>query len=156
MLKTYVPPIPIVQEIEIPQWEEIVSQGIDARAKKDDAQWELGKLADLVSRKFLTHQEIYGKRVIDMYARDIGVSRKTLERYRRVFRCYGSEPPESHLSYTHYERASRTDKPREWIEQALSNNWSVEQLDREIAISKGIAPESHERTCPNCGFILTD
>ena len=63
------------------EWEDLVLQGIEARQKKDSAQWELGDLA-------LTVERIPGESTLERYAEDIGIQLNTLEVYRWVADTY--------------------------------------------------------------------
>lgn len=132
-------PIELVEQAETPKpanYEEYVAIGIEARQTKDISQWKLGQLAFELTDGY-SHKDMYGKKILQDYARDIGCHKKTLERYRRVYKTYFQDldpklTKDLHLSFTHYERASRTNDPAKWVLEANDNNWSIEQLDYSI------------------------
>jgi len=157
----YSPPVPAIIEeahdAEFAEWEQYVSKGMEAREKKDTAQWELGEIAYEVSQKFYKRKEIYGLNIIGEFANEIGVHKKTLERYRRVYKTFSDKNTilDTNLSFSHYERCSRTENPTEWIEKAVDNNWSVDKLSYEIQKDGGNIKEPKEIQCPHCNKMFT-
>jgi hypothetical protein len=87
---------------------ELCELGRALRQSKDDAQWGLGDLALLVETR-------YGERTIADFAREVGVSKSSLYRYRNVAAFYalpGREElltrwPSSVITYSHYCEAMK-------------------------------------------------
>lgn len=128
-------------------WESIVSQGLEARESKDNAQWILGKLSDKI-------ESIYGEGSLKKYANSIHVEYGTLKRYRTVWRTFpniGDRIP--HLSHRHHLLAAGTDDPKAWLEKASDEGWSTGVMNLKI---HGKEPHKKEVICPKCGYILGD
>lgn len=139
-------------------YEEYVALGIEAREKKELAQWEVGRYAwELTGH--LERSELYGNNLLAKYARDTGWDVKTLERYRRVYRAYhiDRDPKDTenlYVSFTHFERAARTDDPVAWLERAQDDNLTVQELDRQIRGVKADRKKEWVIECPSCGHEI--
>lgn len=134
---------PAVIEEVIISWEEYITMGMEAREKKDNAQWELGDLACKVKKD-------YGKDAIGKYAIDIGVIKSTLKEYRIIADLYQKDERSSflRLSFSHFNLAQRGNSKEEamdWLKKADDNDWTCEQLAIEIKKLKPVenilAPE---------------
>lgn len=137
--------VPIYAEVyEAEDWESLVCQGLEAREQKDNAQWELGKLADKVNVK-------YGQDSVGVFASSIGVNKRTLLRYRDVHRGFKNLRRDPVLSFSHHLKALGTDNPQEWLDKASEGNWSVEKLGLEIEAKSGI---TRKLKCKTCGGVM--
>ncbi len=137
-------------EIIIPNindWESFVSMGMVAREWKDASQWVLGKLA-------LGVEKVYGLDSIGKYATDIGINKKTLQRYRWVVKHFPKVKAGSTkiMPFYAYEAVSNTDDPGKWIDRATNEDWSPGRLLREVQSFKtGIPIEKlNLMECPHC------
>jgi hypothetical protein len=150
----------IIEEVENykpSNYEEYVVLGLALRESKDQVQWELGRLAYELTKGYTERKDIYGKKLIENFANDIGIHKKTLERYRRVYKTFNidnQKGEETNLSFTHYERASSAVDPVDAIERAVEENWTIGQMD--LYLSGKQAPAHKEITCPYCGETFQD
>lgn len=141
------------QPLDDLDWESLVSLGMEARVLKDFSQWMLGKLAGAVEIK-------YGTDSLGKFATEIGVRKSSLLVYRWVVKQLEKfieykDLPESHLSFSSYQIAAGTENPKEWIDKANDNNWSVEQLHLEIKMDKDPNYQPKPKKiiiCPRCKF----
>ena len=110
-------------------WEDLLSQGMEAREDKDNSQWKLGDLAEVV-------QKNYGEDSIGKYSYAVGVEKKTLMNYRTISKRFPSPIREKYrkLSWSHFSAVSaeKITKPEAWLEKADTEEWSVENLRRQI------------------------
>lgn len=123
-------------------WEELVSEGMNAREQKDQSQWKLGELADRVNTR-------YGTDAVGLFAVNIGVNKKSLLRYRDVYRRYKGKEINPAVSFSHHMKAATTEDPEKWLNEAYENSWSVEKMAVEIDKNSGKSESS--RKCKNCG-----
>lgn len=136
-LQTLNPPYSEVYQEE--DWESLISQGLEAREQKDNSQWKLGELANKV-------QVNYGQDSVGVFASSIGVNKRSLLRYRDVYRGFSNLKRNPVLSFSHHLKALGSDNPQEWLDKASDGNWSVEKLGLEMSGNK----PKVER-CPKCG-----
>jgi len=118
----------VVQEEQtVKAWEEYITEGMEARASKDNAQWRLGDLATSMSVD-------YGEDTIGKYAYAVGVEKKTLMNYRTIAGRYGKKLRKKYqkLSFSHFSALSAVEKPEAWLEKSDNDEWSVETLRREL------------------------
>ena len=134
-------------DIETFDWETFVSFGMIAREWKDASQWILGKLA-------LGVEKVYGLDSIGKYAKEISVNKKTLQRYRWVVKHFPKVKATSQkiLPFYAYEAVSNTDNPSEWIDKAVTKDWTPGMLLMKVqAHKKGIPfKEVGLVECPKC------
>jgi hypothetical protein len=114
-------------------WEEAVSKGQDLRSAKDNSQWDLGDLS-------LEVDTAYGQDSLDKFANDIGINKKSLQQYRRVSAAFTKEQRNPYLSHRHHLLLVPQEDRLKWLELANDNNWTVSQLERELALSRGENP----------------
>lgn len=126
--------------VENDTWEQLVSEGIEARQLKDYSQWKLGEIADRCEVR-------YGQDSVGLLATEIGVNKRTLLRYRDVFRGWNGLEKNDAMSFTHHLRALGSDDPEYWLNEAYENNWSCEKLSYEMG-------EKEVERCPTCGHKL--
>lgn len=130
-------------------WESIVSTGMEAKESIDSSRFVLGDLASKV-------ETIWGKDMINEYAKAIGIEKRSLQRYRDVSRKIPSELREEfrHMSWSHFRLASGQIDPRKWIEKASDEQWSVELLSIRIKEAHGESvppiPKVKMVECPYC------
>ena len=135
-------------------WEQFVSAGMEARALKDFSQWALGHLAFGLEKE-------YGEDALGKFAREIGVSSSSLNVYRWVVRKFGRKYCQSDRGYIPFELykvAAGTEEPEGWIERAWKNDWTVNQMRREVQkLKKPAAMCEHEyetiKRCRLCGRV---
>ena len=136
-------------DMEIFDWETFVSLGMVAREWKDASQWVLGKLA-------LGVEKVYGLDSLGKYSTEIGVNKKTLQRYRWVVKHFPKVKAGSQkiLPFYAYEAVSNTDDPEKWIDRAVEKDWTPGKLLREVtAFKKGIPIEEVGlMVCPKCKY----
>jgi len=117
--------------------------GMEAREKKDNAQWELGDLACKVKKD-------YGKDAIGKYAIDIGIVKTTLQEYKTISSFYEKSARADflRLSFSHFRLAEKNNTKEQaigWLQKADDNDWTCEQLAIEIKKLKPVenilAPE---------------
>ena len=134
-------------DLQLLDWESFVSWGMVAREWKDASQWVLGKLA-------LGVEKVYGLDSIGKYASEIGINKKTLQRYRWVVKHFPRVKASSTkiLPFYAYEAVSNTDDPGKWIEMAVEKDWTPGRLLREVqAYKKGVPIEEVGLIeCPFC------
>jgi len=119
----------IEENLEDWSWEEFLSAGIVARELKDFSQWVLGHIALGVEKK-------YGENTLGMFAKEVGVSPNSLRVYRWVVKQFGVEyfkkQKTNHLPFSAYTACAGTEDPIEWVEKAVDNDWTINQLRYEI------------------------
>ncbi len=134
-------------DVQTFDWETFVSMGMVAREWKDASQWVLGKLA-------LGVEKVYGLDSIGKYATDIGINKKTLQRYRWVVKHFPKVKAGTQkiMPFYAYEAVSNTDDPSKWIDKAIDGDWSPGRLLREVQSFKtGIPIEKLNLVeCPRC------
>lgn len=134
-------------DIQTFDWETFVSWGMVAREWKDASQWVLGKLA-------LGVEKVYGLDSIGKYATEIGINKKTLQRYRWVVKHFPQVKAGSQkiLPFYAYEAVSNTDDPGKWIDKAVENDWTPGRLCVEVKSFKTGIPVKKLGliTCPRC------
>lgn len=120
------------------EWEELVSTGMQVRERTDKMEWVLGDLAVKAS-------DTFGKHAVRAYAATIGVDKSRLSRYKEVAQAIDFAMREEFavLSWSHFRACAAQLNPREWLQKAADNGWSVENLAIQINISKGkyVRPE---------------
>lgn len=134
----------IVKSKKKRSWEELVSEGVSIREDADNLRWQLGKLAaECVSG--------YGEGAIQKLAIEIGVSYIALRQYRWIYEHIESVTAVTnskvrdyigHLSFTHLRLLAGTNNPQELVEEAIKNDWSINQLA--VAIKQNKLPESEK------------
>jgi predicted subunit of tRNA(5-methylaminomethyl-2-thiouridylate) methyltransferase len=102
-----------------------VIQGIEARRRKDSAQWELGDLSLKVASN-------YGEHTLEDYAAGIGVEYNSLRQYRTVAAAYRNDERSSFLSWSHHLKIADRDDRLEWLKWAAEGKWSVRRMVSEI------------------------
>jgi len=141
-------------EIENPEWEALISEGMEAREKRDDSQWTLGDLA-------LQVEKSYGKDAIGKFSYAISIEKKTLMNYRTVAKKFNPETRTRYkkLSFSHFATVASLEKPEAWLEKADTEEMSVEALRKKVREeypSVGVPrlddnpPEVYR--CPECGL----
>lgn len=128
-------------------WEEFLTVGLELRETKDNSQWKLGELVERVKDKF-------GGQAIKELAIGISVPYNSLREYWRVGLKIPPQDRILHLSYRHHQLAANTDNPKEWLEKAADNSWTVELMSlkiNEIKIGKPIEPRPRVDVCDECG-----
>jgi hypothetical protein len=103
-------------------FEQAVLEGIEARKRKDGAQWELGDLA-------LALKPVYGGQTLEKYAERIGEEYSTLSDYRRVAEAY-EIPARAGISWRHHREALTWPDRDYWLETARTSRpqWSVRKM----------------------------
>jgi hypothetical protein len=107
-------------------WEEAVTEGIEARKSQDKAQWKLGDLACALVTT-------YGGRTLAKYAEEIGVEFNTLQEYRRVAGTFEKSTRVDNLTWSHHRTAAAWNNPGQWLSHAVKGKWSVETMKAEQA-----------------------
>lgn len=102
---------------------------------KVQSYWQVG---ERIVRSELEHKERadYGNRVVDLLARDLGLSRSTLFRIVRFYRTYPIVTTLStQISWSHYEILSSIDDraEREFYEgEVMRHAWGVRHLEEQV------------------------
>jgi hypothetical protein len=115
-------------------WEALTSAGREMTETADRQRWQLGDLANRVTR-------VYGSESLKKFAGEINIpNHKTLWDYSRVAarfeKSVRNEFPA--LSFTHFRTALRAKDDAElWLVQAQDNGWPVAELNRHIAAAIG-------------------
>jgi hypothetical protein len=115
-------------------WEALTSAGREMTETADRQRWQLGDLANRVTR-------VYGSESLKKFAGEINIpNHKTLWDYSRVAarfeKSVRNEFPA--LSFTHFRTALRAkDDAEAWLVQAQDNGWPVAELNRQIAAAIG-------------------
>lgn len=107
--------------------EELVSMAVQARETYDNARWALGDIACVVYKKFGTDGLL-------KFAREIGVKKDTISRYKEVSERFNHETRNEYpmLSWSHFRNAAPQLAATDWLREAHDNNWSAEQMHVEI------------------------
>jgi len=147
--------VKVVQEERIRRsWEELISEGLEAREEGDESRWKRGDLANEITVS-------YGKDSLGKYAYAIGTAKKTLMNYRTVANKFNKKLREKYkkLSFSHFATIASTKKPEAWLEKADNREWSVEKLRKEIKSAyqdiKGLEVEDKPPKvyrCPECNL----
>jgi len=132
-------------------WETYISYGQTIRSLKDGCQWSLGDLSRGITKK-------YGKDSLGKFAREIGVNEKSLMEYRRIAKAYPRKKDRLiFLSWSHHQRALKSENPTKLLEKAHDEEWSIRQMDRYL-IEKKSADCQHEYKkfliCQKCGHKI--
>ena len=108
-------------------WQELVEAGLVARVSKDNSQWELGDLASEVRKD-------YGKNELGKYAEDVNMEKQTMKVYRYVASSYEKviRITFSQLSFLHFQVVAAFDDRQSWLQLALDNALTVEELREKI------------------------
>lgn len=117
-------------------WEMVISAGIDASDKGDEARWMIGDLALLVKKS-------YGDDAIGKFAKDIHAPVKRVEEYRTVCAFWDRQKSAradflaelKNVYYSHYREALRLgdyDKAVQFIEDCALNDWTYEAARLEV------------------------
>jgi hypothetical protein len=115
-------------------WEALTSAGRAMTEAADRQRWQLGDLANKVTR-------VYGSESLKTFAGEINIpNHKTLWDYSRVAarfeKSVRNEFPA--LSFTHFRTAMRAKDDAElFLVQAQDNGWPVAEMAREIAAAIG-------------------
>lgn len=136
------------------EWEEYISEGMEARESKDNSQWLLGDLAMGITVD-------YGEDSVGKYAYSIGVEKKTLLNYRTIAGRFNKDIRRKYrkLSFSHFACLTKVYSPQAWLEKADNNEWSVNTLRKKLSEQHEIVKEptlSDEPPrvyrCPECGL----
>ena len=106
-------------------WESLIGEGLALREKDDTNRWKLGDLA-------IKSMVWYGAHSVRELAKAIGIRQGTLRGYRDIAKIFPFEKREPYLAWTTYRIAGRQKSPDMWIKRSAENNWTPEQLAREI------------------------
>lgn len=106
-------------------FEEICEMGREAMDMRKISNIVIGQLAVEVEGR-------YGEDAIGSFSKEIGLNKQTVTQYRWVAKAFPGLTAYNGLSYTHYRLAAGTDKPQEWIDKAIENNWNGAQLKAKI------------------------
>lgn len=145
----------IVHEIKAHiSWEEAVSRGMELRSAKDNSQWDLGDLA-------LEVRSHYGKDSLGKFANEILINKKSLQQYRRVSAAFPPNDRSPYLSHRHHMLLVARPDRLEWLKKSEENNFTVTQLERELAIAEGKSPNNalplpEVEKCDTCGGYRLD
>lgn len=143
----------VQEERQRKAWEEYIVEGMEARERKDNSQWILGDLAQAISTD-------YGEDTIGKYGYAIGVEKKTLMNYRTVAGKFDKELRNKYrkLSFGHFASLVAVGRPAAWLNKADSEEWSVENLRKEVrkAYPSDKGPKLDDNPpevyrCPECG-----
>jgi hypothetical protein len=131
-------------------WEVLCNAGREAAKDLDKHRWLLGDIALLVE----TH---YGENSIDEFAKEIGVSKKSVYRYRSVSGFwYSNEISQRgeilekypNLTYSHFADAIRLKNFEEalaWVETVSNNSWTVDEAAYKLSQRLGKALATTEK-----------
>lgn len=106
-------------------WDDLVLDGIDARKRRDGAQWELGDLAREVETS-------YGGGELETYAEQIGVEYNALREYERIASQFEFATRVADVSWTHHRVVVDREDRMRWIRLAAENSWSSRKMLAEI------------------------
>lgn len=103
--------------------EEFISMGMDLREKKDNISWDLGDLANDVTREL-------GPRFLSDFSKGIGIPIGSMRRYRDIARAYPKQVREEYkvLSWTHFRMLAAREDRDLWLRRAADESWSTEKL----------------------------
>jgi hypothetical protein len=146
----------VIEELnkQVRAWEELISEGLEARELRDNSQWKLGDLAAEVETS-------YGEDTIGKYAYAVGQEKKTLMNYRTIALKFPEDIRTRYprVSFSHFAVIANTEKPEAWLVKADDESWSVEHLRKEIneAYPKNNVPEMLDEPpevnrCDTCGL----
>jgi len=133
-------------------WEELISEGMNAREAGDESNWKRGDLANEVTIS-------YGDNSIGKYAYAISTPKKTLMNYRTTANKFDKDIRKKYkkLSFSHFAILTSAEKPEAWLEKADTEEWSVETLRREVKKENldlkgpGLSDDPPEvYRCPEC------
>ncbi len=110
-------------------YEKAVNEYKELSNKEDDAKWRKGDLA-------LEVEVEYGQRRLQGFSKEVGEDYSILRVYRRVAGIFRNGERSPNLSWSHHLIACHTDEPKEWIDKAKENKWSVRQLKSAIQKEK--------------------
>lgn len=127
--------LPSIDDLVEASYEAITDVGRIAREKLDDFRWYIGDLARIVGKK-------YGEKLIDDFAVQIGISKSSAQKYRRVASFYEKSTrvhfADTNIFWTHYRIAIAAGTVTEamlWLERASSEGWSCDQLAAQMSKS---------------------
>ena len=110
-------------------WEEYVTLLQGTRESKDDSQWLAGDLALGVAKD-------YGEDSLGKIAYAGGYEKKTLMNYRTISKRFPVHIREKYkkLSWSHFSSVSaeKITQPEAWLEKADDEDWSVENLRKQV------------------------
>lgn len=106
-------------------FEDICEMGREAMDMRKISSIIIGQLAVEVESR-------YGEDSLGEFAKEIGLRKSTVSQYRWVAKAFPGMTAYNGISYTHYRLAAGTDKPQEWINKAIENNWNSAQLKAKI------------------------
>lgn len=129
-------------------YEQCLSVGMQAREMHDVSRWVFGDLAFLVKAQ-------WGEDALLAFAKDTGLEKTTLLRYREVARKITPELREQfrHLSWSHFKIAAGQDNPKEILEFADERGLTVESMAMESRRRKGNEKPAKPKLyqCADCG-----
>ena len=123
-----------VVEKKNPSWTDYVAAGIEFVSRRETSSWQLGDLANEVCQ-IKRGGDCKRDDTISKYAIDIGINKKSLQEYARVCRMFPSNLRHAMLTFRHHQLVCKLDNTTEWLEKAHDNNWSCDQLAREISLA---------------------
>lgn len=112
-------------------WDELVGLAMNAREANDFSRWLLGDIAKTIVLKF-------GFEALDKFARQSGVTKNSMLRYKTVSESIPAEVREKFpkLSWSHFRAVTTYKEPEKILEKADDENWSVEKTAVEIKKEK--------------------
>ena len=132
--------------------EDLITMGIELRAKRDNVNWALGDLAVEVTNTM-------GIKMMRQVAVGIGIKINTFRRYADVSRAYPDQKLRdefAQLSWSHFRLLSGRDDRHLWLVRAIDEQMTIERLKVLISPDKakiiddgGFVPPK-----PEMGFCL--
>lgn len=118
--------------LSITTWEEMCERGLIARREMDKWRWVIGDLACEV-------ETVWGAGRLADFARGIGMSKRSVERYRQMSLFYFAsartqlftEFSEDVITWTHYREAMRIGtlaRARNMLQVAANNGWTTDEI----------------------------
>lgn len=129
------------------RWEALISQAMEAREAKDNAQWIIGDIAAEV-------EKTYGSGALVAFAQEISVNKNTFRRYKLVSQAFPPEERIDLLSHRHHMMLAAREDRHKWLQLAADNNWSTDNLQVELGKYEGKIDEDFS-SC-NISFIRGD
>jgi len=148
-------PVEVSAKIEDVSLDLCIQQGQEIRASKDNDNWRMGDLADMVSVNF----KVEG---LKEFAKGVGINIGTIRRYRDVARAY--KPVErdefAFLPWSAFRLVAAMPDRIHFLKRAHDENWTVEKLaimikpkvDGKPPIDDGlpVPPKPDMDFCPGC------
>ena len=123
-------------------WESCKDAWEKSEQAEQTVQWVKAKIS-------FTLIHVFGAQSITQFAKEVGVTPASVSQYLKAYSAFPTEDKRANeLTFSHHVLAAYTNEPENWINEAVTENWSTSKLREAINKTKALPVPDYQQRPP--------